>query len=270
MRPLSLALAANALVFAQSALAADLPRAVPAKAPAMVVPTATWTGFYAGLNAGYGWGSEAIGISGDPSVLTVAIPNGIVPASIADNPKGFIGGGQIGYNHQFGQWVLGVEADLQWSDIKRSQTVLTAAPGGLPPFRTSDEQKLEWLGTLRGRVGFVPAPQWLIYGTAGLAYGSVSVSGYSALNHPVFPPCFLTYCGAASISDTQVGWAAGAGFEFGFAHNWSVKAEYLYYDLGTTSLFMPDLLGRVPPTFQIHTVDFKGNIARGGVNYRFG
>lgn len=130
MRPLSLALAANALVFAQSALAADLPRAVPAKAPAMVVPTATWTGFHAGLNAGYGWGSEAIGISGDPSVLTVAIPNGIVPASIADNPKGFIGGGQIGYNHQFGQWVLGVEADLQWSDIKRSQTVLTAAPGG--------------------------------------------------------------------------------------------------------------------------------------------
>ena len=72
------------------------------------------------------------------------------------------------------------------------------------------------------------------------------------------------------MSSAEAGWAAGAGFEFNFARNWSAKAEYLHYDLGTVSLFMPDLLARVPPTFQIHTVEIKGNIVRGGVNYKFG
>ena len=188
MRSLPLALAAAALA-AQAALAADLPRAG-TKAPAMVAAP-SWSGWYAGLNAGYGWGDEAIDISGDPALLAIGIPNGVVPRTIAGDPKGFIGGGQLGYNRQFGPWVLGFEADLQWSDIKRDQTALSAVPG-FPPFRPSEEQKLEWLGTLRGRVGFSPAAPWLIYGTAGLAYGGVSLTGYSALNHPVFPPCFLT------------------------------------------------------------------------------
>ena len=253
MRLLSLALAAIAVVSAQSALAADLPRAV-TKAPALVaVPS--WTGWYAGLNAGYGWGGEAVGISGDPALLTIGIPNGVVPATIADKPKGFIGGGQVGYNYQINQWVLGVEADLQWSDIKRQQTILTATPG-FPPFRTSDEQKLDWFGTLRGRLGYVPSAPWLIYATAGLAYGQVSLSGYSALNFPGLPICTGTYCGTGSLSETQLGWTAGAGVEYALNRAWSLKAEYLYYDLGTVSLFMPDLLGRVPATFQIHTVDF--------------
>jgi outer membrane immunogenic protein len=229
MRTLSLIVAAAAVVFTPPALAADLPRAVPAKAPVLVaVPT--WTGWYAGLNAGYGWGGEAIHISGDPAVtVAIGIANGVVPSTIAKDLKGFIGGGQVGYNHQFGQWMLGVEADIQWSDIKRNQTILTAVPGPFPPFRTSDEQKLEWLGTLRGRVGFSPAAPWLIYGTAGLAYGQVAVSGYSALNFPALPICTGTYCGASSLSSTEVGWTAGGGFEFAFARAWSVKAEYLYW-----------------------------------------
>lgn len=257
-----------AIALPQFASAADLPR-MTSKAPVMV-PVTGWTGWYAGLNAGYGWGNEAVAVTGDEFLMAIGIPNGVVPASIAKNPGGFIAGGQIGYNRQINQWVLGVEADLQWSDIKRRQSIATAVPGGFPPFLTRDEQKLEWLGTLRGRVGYVLAPQWLIYGTAGLAYGGVSLSGYSALNHAVFPICTGSYCGAGSTSSTRVGWTAGAGVEYALTRPWSLKAEYLYYDLGGVSLYMPDLLNRVPLTFQVHSVDFAGHVVRGGVNYRFG
>jgi outer membrane immunogenic protein len=266
MRVILPALAAVA-VLSSHAVAADLPRAI-TKAPVMVAAP-TWTGWYAGVNVGYGWGGEAIAITGDPALMAIGIPNGVVPASIAGDPRGFLGGGQVGYNYQTGQWVFGFEADLQWADIKKQQSVFTATPG-FPPFLTADEQSLEWFGTLRGRIGYTPSASWLLYGTAGLAFGGVGLSGYSALNHPVFPQCFNTYCGLGAISSTQVGWTAGAGFEYAFARNWSVKGEYLYYDLGTETLFMPDLLARVPATFQFHTVDFKGNIVRGGVNYRFG
>jgi outer membrane immunogenic protein len=259
MRALSLIVADGAVVCTPSALAADLPRAI-TKAPAMVAAPPTWTGWYAGINAGYGWGNEAAAISGDPALtIAVGIANGVVPSTIAKNPRGFIGGIQGGYNHQFGNWVLGAEADIQWSDIKREQTILTAVGGVFPPFRTSSEQSLDWLGTLRSRVGFVAAPQWLVYATGGLAYGQVSLSGYSALNHPVFPPCFLTYCGTGSASWTQVGWTAGAGFEFAFARAWSVKAEYLYRSFEGQTYFS----GALPTgTLNLNSVQF-------GVNYHF-
>lgn len=266
MRASLLSLAAAAVLSVHSASAADLPRAI-TKAPVMV-PVPTWTGWYAGVNVGYGWGSEPVVITGDPFLMTIGIPNGVVPATIASDPGGFIAGGQVGYNYQTGQWVFGIEADLQWSNIKKQQSVFTAAPAS-PPFMTIDEQSLDWFGTLRGRIGYSPSASWLLYGTAGLAYGGSSISGLSMIQ-PIFPPCFLSYCGAGSISSTLVGWTAGAGFEYAFARNWSVKAEYLYYDLGTETLFLPDLLPRPPATFQFHTVDFRGNIVRGGVNYRFG
>jgi outer membrane immunogenic protein len=220
-------LAAAAVLLAPlAAHAADLQRG-PYKAPAYVAPAyANWTGFYAGINAGYGFGKS----------------NWDVPA-VSPTPKGFVGGVTLGFNYQTGVWVWGLEGDVDYSDMKGDTTCGAG----------TCETKNSWLATTRGRIGYAGWNNFLPYITGGAAFGDIKATSPSG-----------------SASKTNVGWTVGGGLEYAMWSNWSVKAEYLYYDLGTTSLFMPDLLGRVPPTFQIHTVDFKGNIARGGVNYRFG
>ena len=153
--------AAIAAMLAAPAMAADLP----AKAPVYNAPVAApynWTGLYIGANAGYGWGNQAIGVIGDPLIVQPGFltPNGI--SSVSGNPKGFVGGGQIGYNWQSGQMVYGVEADFDAAHIASSQDIHFIA--GIPRTVHGD-QNLNWLGTLRGRLGFTPVDRLLVYAT---------------------------------------------------------------------------------------------------------
>jgi outer membrane immunogenic protein len=157
---------------------------------------------------------------------------------------------------------LGVEADIQAADIHGSRTFLGPFPEvGAPPFGNSfsESQNINWFGTVRGRVG-VAFNTVLLYGTGGLIYGDVKTH-----QDLVFPAVFFL----ADSSSTRTGWTAGAGIEWAFAPNWSVKFEGLYYDLGNVTTAAIQFPGTSVFT-DFKTFDFHGAIARVGVNYKFG
>jgi len=276
---------AAAILVTGAASAADLGRPAPApvytKAPVAVAYS--WTGFYGGVSGGYGWSADdvntAVGIGqvppspqalGDAAALGLHFPT---------SPKGFLGGGTLGYNVQTGQFVWGVETDLSWADIKGTSTQGVTAPvaGGLA-FTTSSgvgEQKIDAFGTLRGRLGFTPMNSLLVYGTGGLAYGHVeSNTNIGETTNTAVVASITNAVGSAS--SWRGGWTAGAGLEYAFAPRWTAKAEYLYYDLGTISYNSTSTgfhVGAPPFPYNTNSVtstaDFKGNIVRGGINYKF-
>jgi outer membrane immunogenic protein len=203
-----------AAAMATPSIAADLgPRPV-YKGPAFVAPVFTWTGFYIGANAGYGWGTSRW----DPLV--------------SFDTTGWLVGGTLGYNVQMGSVVFGVEGDIAWSNMKGD-------------FFGVLETKVPWFGTARGRIGYA-FDRFLPYITGGLAVGKVE----------------MEVAGAGRDSETRYGWTVGAGVEWAFLANWSAKIEYLYADLGSASCDLAVCGGVVD-------VDFKTNIVRGGINYRF-
>jgi outer membrane immunogenic protein len=261
------------------ASAADLGRLAPAKAPVAV--KYSWTGGYGGMSGGSSWSPD--------DVNTASSGNSQVPPSsqaLADAaafglhfptaPKGFLGGGTLGYNVQTGQFVWGVEADLSWANIKGTSSQGATAPLPFFPGLTTTsagvaEQKIDAFGTLRARLGFTPVDRLLVYGTGGLAYGHVESNtniaettntGFVALTSAV-----------GSASTWRGGWTVGAGLEYAFAPRWTAKAEYLYYDLGSlsynSSSTASDSVGPFNTTGVTSTADFKGNIVRGGINYKF-
>jgi outer membrane immunogenic protein len=320
MKKLLLASVATlATVSAFSAFAADLPsrKAAPVYAP----PPPLWTGFYAGLNAGYdfgtnrnsysqnwggNWVTQTIGLAGPAG--SAALP-GVAAFSMdsyaSNTQSGFIGGGQVGYNYQYGSnVVLGVEADIQGSGIRGSSYGGGAAAGqgpssGAPNTTiglnttavggTAVQTGVDWLGTVRGRIGYLWTPTLLVYGTGGFAYGSayanVAQSAVENVSRTVTPPG-----GAADTSYTQTntwlgggrqnqlltGWTAGGGAEWLFAPNWSVKAEALYWDLGRQNV-QTSLIGVSGNAGNLAnnigsgrtSVSYQGVIARAGVNYHF-
>jgi outer membrane immunogenic protein len=280
-----LGLVGATLLFAGPASAADL-----LKAPANAFGAFSWTGWYIGATAGYGWTNQGIdntvtstfcnpAAGGcNPNVASAALVAAI-PPHLSTNPKGFIGGGEFGFNQQVGQFVVGVEADVSGADIKGSDVQARSVgvvgfPGNTVNVGAAADQKLDFFATLRGRLGFLVTPSLLAYGTAGFAFGHVSAS--SALAEAVGGPCNVCpqTAVAASSSATLPGWTAGGGLEWMFAPQWSLKGEYLYYDLGTMSVVLPQLtqtsIGL--PFFGAGVnsiVNVKGNIARVGVNFHF-
>src|SRR5262245_7278677 len=179
----------GAMTLAASAEAADMQsRRYPA--PEQVyVQAPRWTGFYIGINGGGAWGDskwDSIGTAFDVSGAMI--------------------GGTAGYNWQFGPWVLGLEGDVDWTNIDGKSNAI--CPVGCT---TSNS----WLMTVRGRVGYA-FDRFMPYITGGLAVGDIKAS----------QPGFV------GTDDTNAGWTAGGGFEFIIAGNFSAKAEYLYVDLG--------------------------------------
>ncbi len=186
MNKFATCIAATAAVIATPALAADMAVKAPPPAP---VPAYGWTGFYAGLNAGGGWGSKGIDNSFTPGACNgpASACASLFPSLIAPLPgrfdihsNGFIGGGQVGYNYQSGAFVWGVEADFQGADMKGNASTTAsfvppppAAPNALVTTAGTGSEKIDWFGTLRGRLGWVPTPPLLVYATGGLAYGHV-------------------------------------------------------------------------------------------------
>lgn len=199
-----LALSAAVLLTGSAAQAADLPQA-PSRAPAMYVPVAApvynWSGFYVGLNAGYGFA--------DASATASA---GGLSASTSENLDGFVGGGQIGVNYQAGPMVFGIEGDFDGTSQNKTTTFIAG----------SDTNKIPWIGTVRGRIG-VAVDRVLFYGTGGVGWGEfqsdVTVTG-----------------GTATGSQTHAAWVAGAGVEAALAQNWTARLEYLYLDTGNLNL----------------------------------
>lgn len=284
-------------LFISPAMAADMPLKAPPLPPP---PVYSWTGFYIGLNAGYTW-SDAnvytnasnlqfctgalVCVNGAATAQASALgATGVFPT----NPRGFIGGGQIGYDRQFDSYVAGIEADLQGIANGHS----SPGNGVVVPYNfsgainnvasfSSVTRGIDDLGTLRGRFGFLVTPGLLVYGTGGLAYGRVSSNTNIAQQYtPVNPFNILpTNFGAASTSDTRAGWTAGGGLEWILARQWSVKAEYLYYDLGhvtnggllVSGFINPAIV--TAPTYYVNnfqsTTHFNGDIVRLGLNYKF-
>jgi outer membrane immunogenic protein len=139
----------SALALAGPAFAADLPR--PSyREPIYAPPSFSWTGFYIGLNGGYGWGQSKWSGTGGNFEVT---------------PKGFLGGATVGYNYQTGAWVWGLEGDLDYINLKGTADA---------SFCATCTFKDTWLGTFRGRIGYA-YDRWLPYLTGGLAYGNMYI-----------------------------------------------------------------------------------------------
>jgi outer membrane immunogenic protein len=158
--------------------------------------------------------------------------------AVSPSPKGALAGVTLGYNYQTGVWVWGLEGDWDWSGVKGDADCTAFGLG-------TCTTKNDWLATARARLGYAGWNNWLPYITGGVAFGDIKAS---------------TALGDAS--KTKVGWAAGAGIEYAMMANWSLKAEYLYADLGT---FDCGITCGLPSD----NVSFKANLIRGGLNYRF-
>ena len=291
-----------------AASAADLSKPYTKAPPAPPPPPCIWCGFYVGVNLGGDWANNH-------NVATVAtpvqgFPDGIGPGSYAfnsavgatgivstGNNASFLGGAQIGYNWAFpGQsWLVGVEADIQGVGQNDKAGTLHTVVGPFPFFgavpvintQITSAERLNYLGTVRGRIGFLPTQTFLLYGTGGPAYGGVKAStsiiqtNNDCASTPVPGSCIAPSAAAlGAFSQTRAGWTAGVGGEWMFAPNWSAKAEYLYYDLGSVTYANGLLVTGVatagpvgtPPAVvaSASTAKFTGNIVRVGVNYHFG
>jgi len=236
---LSLLAGTAALAIAASAAqAADLPsRAAPVPVIA-AVPVFTWTGFYVGVNAGYGWNTNDNHRYYDP---LLAYYGG------GGSDGGFVGGAQIGYNYQMGSFVIGLETDLQYADIgggNQNYYVL----GGY--YR--DNNNGNWFGTVRARAG-VAFDRALIYVTGGFAYGDVA-NGSSA----GYYPGLAYYYG--SDNGTSTGWTLGGGVEYAFTNNLTAKVEGLYVNLDTKNNYYGYYGDRNNAEF---------GVIRAGLNYKF-
>lgn len=201
---IALASSAAALICGK-VMAADL--AIKARPEAIQTYNNYWDGLYIGINGGFASGKIN------------------APDFSSDTATGFLGGVQVGANKELGNIVVGIVTDIDIGSVEKS--------GG----------KLAWLGTTRGKFGFLVTPNVLVYGTGGAAYGGINI-GTATLITP------------AGFKTPTVGWTAGAGVEFALSRNWGVGAEYLHVDL------------KGPSDSTIDT-SAKGDIFRGVLNYRF-
>jgi outer membrane immunogenic protein len=278
MKKLLLAAAALAALSSRFAMAADMARPV-YKAPPPPPPPVyfSWTGFYIGLNAGYGWTNSDIGLSGSQgavpffgdTLFAAMLANG----SGSARDQAFTGGIQLGYNVQFSSIVVGLEGDFNSlrTDATRQITAEDPNPNFLVPFTFTDSVSTNWIATIRPRIGLTTGPA-LFYVTGGLALTNFKYDhNFTATSGTI------TALESASVSKTKAGWTVGGGVEWAFAGNWSVKGEYLYADFGSvSSSSVPIQLPPLPPpvitstTTLGHSADLIVQTVRIGINYRFG
>lgn len=254
------------LALTQAASAADFP--VKATAHEAVY---NWTGFYAGVNVGGGWGRSSVDASFDPS--------GRFDTAVANSTSGRISGGlgglQAGYNMQIDRLIFGVETDIQATGQqgKAQSTVSLTFPNfcfgpcvPLPPSVANaplnHSQSLPWFGTLRGRIGLMPSDRSLFYVTGGLAYGEIDAS----TTLTVAPQASVT----SNFSQVKLGWVVGAGFESALVGGWTGKIEYLHLDFGSigsgpTQVAIWPFFGTLQASSRL-----TDDTVRVGVNYRFG
>jgi len=231
----------------------------PAVAPAPIDPSAApwrWTGFYLGINGGYGTGNTTFQQTNfiDPAVLPPGpgITNNVssfAPQKLG--PRGGLVGGQGGFNWQIEHVVLGVEADAQWTnqdDVGCGQACISG---------DSEAQRLNWFATARARLGWA-SDGYLLYVTGGGAWGEIGQTS-TMVSSDVF---------TLHSKQTRGGWVGGGGIEARLVGNWTAKAEYLHLDLGSTtnSLAVTDIFYN---SFSVKS-SFRDDIFRAGLNYKLG
>jgi outer membrane immunogenic protein len=229
----------------QGASAADLGvRAAPPPAPVVIAPT--WTGFYIGGNVGAGWAKNDTSNAG-------VLPLGAgVPFSIpltSQTMSGFIGGLQGGYNYQFGNFVIGVEADGDWGDVNGTAPCLVVV---------SCTSKIKSIVDVGGRAGVV-VDKALVYIKGGGAWAwSDFTAGVS----------FAGLNPSQTVSTTHSGAFLGTGIEYAFMPNWTAKVEYDYYDFGskTVSTSVAAAGAALPLSA---TSKLTEQTVKFGVNYKF-
>jgi outer membrane immunogenic protein len=300
------------LLLAGFAVGALVAPAFAADMPVPVAPVANWSGMYVGVNGGYFQGvNNDVSVVGlpnpcsSPTAGCQIAPDGTTGpgygtggssnpyqgptysntsglAATFDTPakqKGVLYGGQIGLNSQIvPKIVVGVEADLQGvSNNNDGVTFGSVTPNvnfpGFPVTQSATvSSKLDFLGTIRARAGYLVAPSFLVYITGGLAYGKTEFS--TSITQNVNSPLLAgPYAAAATDSAIRFGGTIGGGVEWLITQNWSVKAEYLYVGLGTATVNFNLINPLAGLNFSSATVvsstHFSENIARAGLNYHF-
>jgi outer membrane immunogenic protein len=262
----------NVLVVA--AIAATIPVCALAQAAAPNTSDATtWTGFYAGVNAG-----GAIGSSNAQTATVYTSTGYFQPTSVPVvnttgnqnfNPVGGSGGAQFGYNWQIApHWILGAEADFGALEASASASGTTVYPCCSPTYFTITQTvSTDWMATVRPRIGYTTGKRGLLFISGGAAetllhYLSHFTDDNSAANE------------LANASVLKTGWIAGAGWEYALNKRWSARAEYLYADFGSVSnvgsVFTYGAPSTpVPATVFTHTATLTSNIFRIAADYRF-
>jgi outer membrane immunogenic protein len=258
----TLLIAAAAAAMATGARAADLPMRT--KAPPYQVSAAvfSWTGFYGGINLGGKFGGDDdVHTDGQAAPNIANIAGNARPGVVPLDRSGFVGGGQAGYNYQIGQFVAGVETDISYTDFRDSNSVVTSQLLTGAPLANTFSTRLNYLGTVRGRLG-VAYDRALFYATGGFAYGESEhrVDMLGAAGNLQF---------AGSSSQIKAGFAVGAGVEYAVANNVTLRGEYLYYDLGSDTVNVAVIPGSggAGTGYNSH-YDDTGHILRVGLNYK--
>jgi outer membrane immunogenic protein len=222
-----------------SAVAADLPRREPIyKAPPAYAPPFTWTGHYIGVHLGGLWGKK------DWSNTIIG--------NTSHDLSGFLGGGQIGFNYQTGQWVWGIQGDWAWTNADGSSSCISGTLGATAATCSSD---VDWLASVTGRLGY----SWdrsLLYVKGGFAWEK------DKYTYSVTAPAALAR--SASPSNTRSGWTLGVGWEYAFQNNWTAFVEYNYYDFGTRTINF----ATAPATYAVDIKERK-HVVKAGINYLF-
>jgi outer membrane immunogenic protein len=256
MRAFNFGIAATfAIGVAGSAFAADMPVKAPYQAPA----TVNWNGCYIGGDVGSAWSRQDV----DSSVPAISDQ---APGYATLKDSSIIGGAYVGCNWQSSpSIVLGIEGDWSATDLNGTGSFPNLSRAGVPApnggITYSDDTK--WLASVRGRAGFLVMPNVLLYGTGGVAFAHTQFGGADVLNGG------CPNCGTTSFSDTQTGWAAGAGAEWApWNDHWRLRVEYLHYGFGGESSTPPRPgFPAAPPTFTWH--DLNIDEVRTGVAFQF-
>jgi outer membrane immunogenic protein len=254
-----------------------------------------WSGYYLGLKGGYTW-SESTNIKTSANNVQLCGSNcsgqewsAAASAQSASgntsvSPAGAIGGGLVGYNWQANQLVYGVEADIQLASNKDNGSSSSLVPvAGNPGYSnastTAVSQELTFLSTFRGRLGYLLAPELLMYGTGGLAVGGAkSKTNISQSMLGSYGGVATTFSSETNTSETLYGWTLGAGIDWKFMQDYSVKAEYLYYDLGDMDSSHSNLASAITAAgysenYFTNSVKSKssyaGSVASLGISYHF-
>lgn len=235
-----------------------------------VASAADWNGWYVGVNGGYASGRAKAESSfscptgvGCPYVLPSNHALFSAAGTGSESPDGATGGAQLGFNRQNGTLVYGFEVDFNWLDLNSSRTTSALCCAG-QRFTVSVGGSTDWLLTGRGRLGWTVSPSTFVYGTGGLAFANLRVSNFF---QDTFPPIAS---GRSESDDTKTGWTAGIGAEMAIAKNMSLKAEYLYVDLGSvSSTAAVNFAGNVNPNLLHSSVDLTAHIFRVGLNFKF-
>ena len=234
------------------AFAADMPL----KAAPMPVASFDWSGIYIGGHIGGGWATNDIS---DPGLGIVGAILGVPTIQTTDS-SGFLGGGQIGSNYQFGKLVIGWEGDASWSRINGTSTS-TFVPliGGGGSFSRALASNTDWTATLTTRIG-IAHDHTLFYGKAGTAIAHTNYTDTWTAN-----PGGVFFSGTGG--QTREGWTTGVGIEYAFTNNMSFKAEYDYMNFGSRTATINGSIAGAPFSAGIQN-NLQINVVKAGLNFR--